>query len=140
MKLSTKAQYGLKACFYLAENKGQRPLSVERIAEIAGISGAYLEQLMIPLKKAGVVVSVRGANGGYALSKDPKEQSVGEIVRVLEDNLELVDCISGGCKNMGECPTCELWYQLSERINGFLDGVTLYDLQTDFKKKRQGDA
>ncbi len=135
MKLSTKAQYGLKACFYLAENYGRGKLSVSRLSELTNVSVSYLEQLMMPLKKAGIIESERGASGGYSLSASPEEVTTGMIVRALEDNLEIIDCLSGSCKAEKVCPTCAIWERLYNGINELLDSITLRQMLDDYRAK-----
>lgn len=139
MKLSTKAQYGLKACFYLARNYGGGKLSVSRLSELANVSVSYLEQLMIPLKKAGIIEAERGANGGYSLTAPPEAVTAGMIVRPLEDNLEIVDCLSGGCREETVCPTCAIWERLYNGINDLLDSITLRQMLDDYRAKMKGD-
>ena len=82
MKLSTKGRYGVRAMFDLALNSGQGPIPLNNVAERQNISGHYLEQLIALLKKAGLVKSVRGAQGGYFLARDPEEITIGDIIRV----------------------------------------------------------
>jgi len=132
MKLSTRSQYGLKACFYLAENYGKGNLSVARLAVLSNVSEAYLEQLMILLRKGGLVVSERGATGGYALSRLPGDITAGEIVRALEDNLEIMDCLTrDSCEEKDSCPTCSVWSRLHIGINKVLDDITLAQMVSE---------
>ena len=97
MKLSSKSRYGLKAMCELAV-KYDEVVSTLQIAESTSTSEAYLEQLMAILKRAGLIVSIRGAGGGYKLARSPYDISVGEILRALEDDLKFVECISGECE------------------------------------------
>ena len=92
MKLTTKGRYGLRAVIDLAMYAKEEPVSLAEVAERQSISISYLEQLVAKLKKAGIVQSTRGAQGGYALAKEPEEISVGEILRALEGSLSPVDC------------------------------------------------
>ena len=92
MKLSTKGRYGLRALIDLAQYSEETPVSITSISKRQDISERYLEQLMSMLKKAGIVKSIRGANGGYILARDAKEISVGEVLRALEGSLEPVEC------------------------------------------------
>ena len=127
MKLSTKSKYGLKAMCELAL-KPDEIMSIAAIANITKTSEAYLEQLMAILRRAGLVTSIRGAGGGYRLSKSSCDTSVGEILRTLEDDLEFVDCISGECSNKCNCKSFGVWQQLYEVINNSLDSVSLADI------------
>lgn len=123
MKLSSKARYGLRAMLYLAQKQDLN--SIGMVSEGTGVSESYLEQLFSLLKKADLVSAVRGANGGYKLAKQPRDISIGEIVRTLEDELEFVDCISGECDNKCNCSTRRVWQIMYDAINGALDAITL---------------
>lgn len=127
MKLSSKARYGLKAMCILAQSYDS-VVSLSQIADTASLSPAYLEQLIATLKKAGLVVATRGAGGGYKLSREPAKINVGDIVRVLEDDLEIVDCISGECANKCNCSTHVVWQKMYDAINDALDNITLESL------------
>lgn len=143
MKLSSKARYGLKAVCYMADRYGEGVISLSKMSSSIGVSEKYLEQLISTLRKAGLISANRGANGGYFLSKDPKEISVGEIIRALEDGLVIIDCLSGECDSKCGCSTnpcsCEgdgkcncstynVWNKLYEAINDCLDGMSLSSL------------
>ena len=93
MKLSTRGRYGIHAMYDLARNAEYGPQSIKAIAEREGIPEAYLEQLIAPLKRAGLVISTRGAQGGYTLARAPEEITVGDVLRALEGGLNLVDCL-----------------------------------------------
>ena len=139
MKLSTKAQYGLKACFYLAEAYGRGPLSIARLSELTSVSVAYLEQLVMPLKRTGLLRAERGKDGGYALSRPPAEVTAGEIVRALEDNLTIIDCLVTPCSAEEKCPTCAIWNRLYQGINKILDEVSLQDMLDDYRRAGKGE-
>lgn len=135
MKLSSKARYGLKACLALAENHNvNKPLALPVFSEKAGVTEAYMEQIIILLKKADIVESVRGAGGGYYLKKSPDEIKVGEIIRALEDGLEIVDCINTPCEAADECKARKVWNRIYKNMNLVLDGITLADLLRDQKR------
>lgn len=145
MKLSTKGRYGLKAVIAIARlgNTEAVPLSV--VAEDTGVSMSYLEQLVIKLKKADIVTSTRGAQGGYTLTKSPEEISVGDILRALEGNLDPVDCVAGlgenGCSASDVCVTKIVWQRISESINSAVDSMMLSELVKESESiiKKQGD-
>lgn len=102
MKLSTKGRYGLMAMYRLSQNSGKGPMSLKDIADIENLSEAYLEQLFALLKKRGLVISVRGAGGGYELAKAPNEIHIGDIINALEGDIKLSCCDTnkiGMCKN-----------------------------------------
>ena len=108
-------------------------ISLKTIAERQGISMKYLEMIVSNLKKAELVDSFRGKEGGYSLSRDPEKYSVGEILRCIEDNLAPVACIKSGniqCERAGECLTVPMWKELDEITNTYLDSVSLDDLIT----------
>ena len=93
MKVSTKSRYGLAAMVDIAEHFGKGPVALRSVAERQQVSEHYLEQLMSPLRNAGFVRSVRGAQGGYVLAKDPTTITVGDIVRAMEGPIAPVDCL-----------------------------------------------
>lgn len=134
MKLSTKGRYGVAAMYDLAMHYGQGPISLKSVAQRQGISEHYLEQLMGALRKAGLVRSVRGAQGGYALTREPAQITVGDIVRVMEGPIAPVDClITGGCERdqAGICVTRGVWAKVRDSINQVLDAISLADLSRD---------
>ena len=129
MKLSTKGRYGLRALIDLAIHSQKAPVSLNSISQRQYISERYLEQLMAKLKKEGLVKSVRGAGGGYLLGRDPKEISVGDVLRALEGDLSLVDCAAyqeaGSCRISESCITKYVWSQINDSINRTVNGITL---------------
>ena len=125
MKLSTRSRYGLKAVVDLAVYYGEGPVSLPQLAGMQGISEAYLEQLLRALKNGGVVETVRGAQGGYSLSRDPSEITVEQVLAVLEGSTAVVDCVdtdSKGCKNACTCSARPLFLKLQNRINDVFVG------------------
>ncbi|MGZ4030834.1 MAG: cysteine metabolism transcriptional regulator CymR [Tumebacillaceae bacterium] len=127
MKLSTKGRYGVTLMIDLGMFHGEGPVSLKSVAERQSLSEHYLEQLIAPLRNAGLVRSIRGAYGGYVLAKAPHEITVGDIIRVLEGPITIVD--------EPEEELAELWDQVRDNINAVLDGTTLQDL---IDKKRFG--
>ncbi|AEB76229.1 RrF2 family transcriptional regulator [Clostridium botulinum] len=135
MKLSTKGRYGVRAMVDLAINYGESPVSIKSIAGRQNISELYLEQLFSPLRKAKLIKSVRGAQGGYVLNKHPKEISVSDIIDVLEGPIEISSCIdSGECNNMEVCPTRLLWEKIKNSIDEVTQSITLQDMANDYKR------
>lgn len=132
MKLSTKGKYGLRALIDLAQYSEDSPVSITSIARRQDISERYLEQLMSKLKKAGLVKSIRGANGGYVLAKEAKDISVGDVLRVLEGGLEAVTCSVneglGGCDAADFCVTRFVWQRINEGITNAVDSISLGEL------------
>ena len=104
MKLSTKGRYGVKAMVELAINHGSGPISIKTISERQNISENYLELLFSTLKKAGLIKSLRGAQGGYILAKEPKEIRISDIINVLEGPIEIDKCLDGDvCEQEDYC-------------------------------------
>lgn len=132
MKLTTRGEYGVLAMYDLAMHYGAGPVALKVIAARQGISEHYLEQLMRPLRKAGLVRSVRGAQGGYELARAPAEISVGDILREVEGPLSMLDCLadSAACKRSAKCAARSVWELLDRKINDVLDSTTLYHLCT----------
>lgn len=138
MKLSTKGKYGLYAMFYLAQHAGSGPQPLKAVAEIGVSSEDYLEQLLGNLRRAGLVTTVRGAQGGYQLAKAPEDITVGDIIDATEGPLTISECLSdeGSCHRAGQCKTRRVWEYLSNSINGLLQSITLRDMleQDEFGK------
>lgn len=143
VKLSTKGRYGVAAMYDLALHYGQGAISLKSVAQRQGISEHYLEQLMGTLRKAGYVKSVRGAQGGYALTKEPSQISVGDIIRTMEGPIAPVDCLLADdasrtfCERVNICVTRGVWAKVRDSITSVLDSITLEDLCKE--EKRQGD-
>ncbi len=140
MKISTRGRYGLRAMVDIAYYGTDKCVSLHSISDRQGISESYLEQLMLPLKKAGFVKSVRGSQGGYSLNRDPKDISVGELLTLLEGSMSPVDCVvegnhssSCGDSNCGTCVTKPVWEKIYESVNDVLSSISLYDLVNDYK-------
>ena len=131
MKLSTKARYGLNACIYLAEHYDDGFVSVSELSKSTGTTEGYLEQIMALLKKADVVLTQRGAAGGYRLSAEPDCISVGKVLRAVEDDLKIIDCLSEECGSECRCKSRPVWVKLYENINRYLDTMNLKELITE---------
>ncbi len=133
MKFSTRARYGLRAMVDLAQNYAAgEPIPLFQIAERQGISEGYLEQLITFLRKGGLVRSVRGAQGGYLLSREPSKITAGEIIRCLEGPLSPTNCVSEDdpetCERADACVTRLLWERVRKSVAHVLDTTTLEDL------------
>lgn len=144
MKLSTKGRYGLRAMIDLARYSEEEPVSINSIAARQDISERYLEQLVSLLKRAGLVTSIRGAGGGYILSKDAREISVGDILRALEGSLEPVECAafysSEGCLASDGCVTKYVWQKINDSINDTVDRITLDELVRESRVLNPGGS
>jgi len=148
VKISTKGRYGVLAMFDLALSGNEVPVSLKSIADRQSLSEHYLEQLFGPLRKAGLVRSVRGAQGGYLLARDPDSITVGDIVRVLEGPIAPVECVqpeAGGdekqlardcCGRPEVCPTRPVWEKLRDAMVEALDSVSLGDLVRQARERR----
>lgn len=125
MKLSTRGKYALYAMVYLAQRVDDGPQPLREIAQL-GLPEQYLEQLLGSLRKAGLVTTVRGAQGGYQLAKPAEEISVGHIIDAMEGPLNLSECATEGvCPRGGDCPTRKVWEYLTASINDLLYSITL---------------
>ena len=143
MKVSTKGRYGIKAMLDLAIHGTDGHIALKNIAERQQISGHYLEQLIASLRKAGLVKSIRGAQGGYALAQDPSEITVGQILRALEGSLAPVDCVVEDepyeCKKAEKCVTRKLWEKIRDSINDVVDSTSLQDLVDEHRLSHSND-
>ncbi|MGN0481870.1 MAG: RrF2 family transcriptional regulator [Lachnospiraceae bacterium] len=131
MKISTRGRYALRLMLELAMHSEGELVSVKDVAARQEISEKYMEQIISPLKKAGYVKSVRGAQGGYCLARQPQEYTVGMILRLIEGSMAPVDCLDdpvNQCQRAGRCVTLRLWTMLDDAIKGVIDKVTLQDL------------
>jgi len=142
MKLSTRGRYGIHAMYDLALNADCGPQSIKAIAEREAIPEAYLEQLIAILKKENLVISIRGAQGGYKLSRSPEEITVGDVLRSLEGGLKLIDCLEEEetCGKSCACPSRIVWKKLSDGLNQIVDSITLKDMVDEYAQFRtQGE-
>ena len=130
MKISTKGRYAVRLMLDLATTNSKQPVRLKDVAARQEISDKYLEQIIGILHKAGFVRSVRGAMGGYILTRDPADYTVGEILRLTEGSLSPVDCAEdpGLCPRETACATAILWRKISDAVNNVVDNVTLEDL------------
>jgi Rrf2 family cysteine metabolism transcriptional repressor len=136
LKVSSRGHYGLRLMTELARAHGRGPLSLTEIARVEALPLPYLEQLVVPLRKAGLVEGTRGLHGGYTLARDPKDMTAGEILRVLEGPVNLVDCTAldythGACEREGDCFSSGLWHRIKLTVEAILDQTTLDDLLHD---------
>ena len=131
MLVSTKGRYALRIMVDLAQHDKGEPVVLMDIAQRQDISEKYLESIVAMLSKAGLLMAQRGRGGGYRLSRDPSEYTVGEIIRVLEGPLSPVACLKTDdvdCPKASECLTLPLWQELDRRMNDYLDCITLADV------------
>ncbi|MBN1137711.1 MAG: Rrf2 family transcriptional regulator [Anaerolineae bacterium] len=136
MRVSAKELYGLRAMTELARHFDQGPISLAEVSRTQGISLDYLEQIAASLRRAGLLESRRGAQGGYLLTRSPQAITAGDVIRALEGSILPVQCTTGllerrctPCYSATECTARNVWQTLNRRIVETLDGITLADLQ-----------
>ncbi|HOV12955.1 MAG TPA: Rrf2 family transcriptional regulator [Spirochaetota bacterium] len=141
MKLSTRSRYGVRLMYELAEKYDKGPVQLNDISKDQDISEKYLGQIVIQLKSAGLINSLRGAQGGYFLSKNPSKITVREIVETLEGGINVVNCLEDNtkCKREDICITQKVWQTLNEGIKSILEKFTLSDL-LEMNKNRKNLA
>ena len=130
MKLSTRVEYGLRALIELTlkyQSTSDEPLMLQTIAEKQEISKKYLEQLFIPLRKAGIVEGLRGPSGGYRLAHRPEDISLDKIFAILEGSLAVASCLlePSRCKRSGHCAIQEIWEQVTLAVTDTLSAISL---------------
>lgn len=127
MELNTKGRYAVMAMADLAKHGGEQAVPLSMIADRQQLSLAYLEQIFLRLRRAGLVESARGRSGGYRLGRPATEISVAEIMTAVEEQTRMTRCMEGGGGCIGEerCLTHSLWSALGSQIGGFLAGISL---------------
>ncbi len=131
MKLSTRGKYGLHAMYYLATQVGNGPQTLQNIASI-GVPKQYLEQLLGYLRRAGLITTVRGAQGGYQIAKTPDQITLRAIIDAMEGPIEWSECTSDDhdCERAGQCPVRWVWKTVTDNINDELEKIKLSDMLT----------
>ena len=140
MKISTKGKYGLRAMIDLAQYSEQEAVSISSIAQRQKISESYLEQLVAKLKKAGLVISIRGAAGGYRLARPASDISVGDVLRALEGDVRAVICTAQteeGCEGEELCVTKYVWQRINESIEKTVDEMMIDQLVAESRKAQE---
>ena len=140
MNVTSKGRYALHIMIDLAQHRDDGFISLKTVSERTELSMKYLEMIVGNLKKAELVLSSRGKEGGYKLVKDPKDYTIGEILRCMEANLAPVACIKEGeiqCDHSGGCLTVPMWKELDDITNAYLDTVSLEDLLTGEKWRKK---
>ena len=138
MNVTSRGRYALRVMLDLAQHRDEGVIPLKTVAERQDISMKYLEAIVGNLKKAELLESTRGKEGGYRLSKPPADYTVEEILHAIEDNLAPVSCIKDGsiqCDRADACQTLPMWKELDEITNAYLNTVTLEDLLTGEKWK-----
>ena len=132
MRISTKGHYSILLMLDMAKQPAGAPVKTKDISARSGISMKYMEQIVAVLNKAGFVRSVRGAQGGYLLTRKPEEYTVGEILRLSEGSLAPVACLDAGeaCDRRDKCVTIRLYEEINNAVNSVVDRITLAEMMT----------
>lgn len=141
MKVSTKGRYALRLMVDLGLQEEDGYISLKDISRRQNISIKYLEQIVTPLNRAGLVRSARGAQGGYRLAKAPGEYTAGQILRTIEGSMAPIACLEcevNECEHYDKCATIEFWEGINKVISDYVDSVTLEHLIDSYKKRMAG--
>ena len=142
MKLSTRARYGSRALTELALVYPDGTLSIRNMAEKQQVSPKYLAQIMRALKTSGLVTSVRGMHGGFALARKPEDVTLKEVYKVLEGTFAPVECVDNpeSCTMQESCPTRDTWVEMMQAMESVLERTTMQDLADRAKSKSKSIA
>lgn len=140
MKFSTRGRYGVQIMVDLAQHITEGPISLKSVADRQKLSEHYLEQLVPELRKAGLVKSIRGSQGGYILAKKPEDIYIGDVIRILEGPIAPVECTNelnglDCCEKTDFCVTREVWVKVRDSINDVVDSISLADLLKEGDKE-----
>ena len=132
LKISTRCRYGLLAMVEFGQKYGQDPVSVQEVFLKQHIPKLYLQQILVKLRRSGLVESIRGTQGGFVLKKDPRQIKILDIVKAVEGPIQLISCTNNSkdkcCRNIKECLTRPVWVELHDAVNKVLSERTLHDL------------
>ena len=131
MKISTRGRYALRTMVDLAQHGGEGLVTLKDVAARQGLSQKYLEQIVTQLSKARLVKGVRGPQGGYSLSREPKDYNVAEILELVEGSLAPVECLEAdvnACEHCASCATLDMWTGLYKVVTDYLETITLQDI------------
>jgi Rrf2 family cysteine metabolism transcriptional repressor len=137
MKLSTRSRYGLRAMLVLAMHEGDNPVMTKEISEKQNLPMTYLEQLMLTLRKAGLVNATRGAKGGYVLSRDPNDISLIEVVEALEGPLDIADCadVPNCCQIPEACAFKDVFVNANKALHDVFAQISLAQIAEEQRNK-----
>ena len=137
MKISTKGRYGLRILMDLALHQTEKPRLIRDIAKSQQISEKYISRLVIALRKAGMIRSVRGVNGGFHIAMKPEEITLLDVIEVMEGPLSIVDCVSAPkkCVHSKDCAPREVWCKLNDDIRALMRGTTLADILATYDRQ-----
>ncbi len=130
MKVNTRVRYGLRAILRIAEGYGGPPISISTISHEQEISSKYLEQVISPLRRSGLVTSQKGVKGGYVLASSPEDITLWNVIQALDTHPHLVECVDNpaSCCRVDDCVAHRVWSLLDGRLQDFWNGFTLADL------------
>jgi len=139
MKISTKGRYGLRILMDLALHQSEKPRLIRDIAKSQQISEKYISRLVIALRKAGMIRSVRGVNGGFHIAMKPEDITLLNVIEVMEGPLSIVDCVSTPkcCAHSKDCAPREVWCSLNENIRTLMSGTTLADILASYERQNK---
>lgn len=139
MKLSTKGRYATRAMLDLALHSGESPVLIRDISRRQEISELYLKQLLYPLRAAGLIRTIRGAHGGFALAKPPSQIKLMDIIQTMEGSTAPVDCLDDAsiCQRSDLCVTRGVWAEMKKAIDRMLESTTLQNLVEQHRQKRE---
>ena len=142
MKISTKGRYGLRILMDLALHQTEKPRLIRDIAKSQQISEKYISRLVIALRKAGMIRSVRGVNGGFHIAKKPEDITLLDVIEVMEGPLSIVDCVSAPrvCAHSENCAPREVWCKLNDDIRSLMRETTLSDILASYEKKHPNES
>ncbi len=142
MKISTKGRYGLRILIDLATHDSQKPRLVRDIAESQQISEKYISRLIIDLRRARLVRSVRGVKGGFFLARSPKEITLLDILETMEGTLSIVDCVMAPekCAHNADCTARGVWQKLNDGIRELMRGITFEQILEEYRKGTAKDG
>ena len=137
MKISTKGRYGLRILIDLATHDPEKPRMLKDIAESQQISEKYISRLVIDLRRAGLIRSVRGVKGGFHLAKLPEEITLLKVLETMEGPLSVVECVKSPekCKRQMLCPARSIWKKLNDDIRGLTSQITLDDILNAYRRQ-----
>ncbi len=136
MRVSTRARYGINAVYELTRNYNEGTLAIKTISKRQDIPMQYLEQLIVKLRKAGIVESLRGAKGGYKLAKPPKDITAWDVILCLEGAFAPVHCKQyeqEGCEHENECAGKIIWTKVNYSVKDAVENITFQDLLNEMK-------
>lgn len=133
MKINTKTRFGVRLLLDLALNHEQGAIQISEISKRQDISAKYLEQIIRPLKRANLVVSLRGPKGGYLLHEKPEEITLGQVFRIFEGPVDLIECLNAPekCDKVGKCRVRPAWQKAIKAFYDTLNTITIADLLVD---------